>query len=170
MLGAKEDFDSIRQQVNIEAVANILMKKQGRAFLYPGERTGSVYVYSKTNTFYDFGRAVGGDGIRLWSHVKGCDSWTALKEITEVFGLNMPDRKDAALIKQQEQARQARLKAEQTEKRRWRAEVERLKTESAFYRAIIDSPHTQPLSWTWCAAKNRLTATTGRLDLLTGIY
>lgn len=120
MLGTKEDFELIRQQVNIEAVAGMLMRRQGRAYIYPGERTGSVYIYPKTNTFYDFGRAVGGDVIRLWSHIKGCNSWTALKEITETFGLNLPDRKDPALIKQQEQARQVRLKAEQAEKRRWR--------------------------------------------------
>lgn len=80
MLGTKEDFELIRQQVNIEAVAGMLMRRQGRAYIYPGERTGSVYIYPKTNTFYDFGRAVGGDVIRLWSHIKGCNSWTALKE------------------------------------------------------------------------------------------
>lgn len=30
MLGTKEDFELIRQQINIEAVANHLMKKQGK--------------------------------------------------------------------------------------------------------------------------------------------
>lgn len=76
MLGTKEDFELIRQQVNIEAVAGMLMRRQGRAYIYPGERNGSVYIYPKTNTFYDFGRAVGGDVIRLWSHIKGCNSWS----------------------------------------------------------------------------------------------
>ena len=88
MLGTKEDFELIRQQVNIEAVADMLMRKQGRAYIYPGERTGSVYIYPKTNTFYDFGRAVGGDVIRLWSHIKGCNSWTALKEMIAVGSRN----------------------------------------------------------------------------------
>lgn len=157
MLGTKEDFELIRQQVNIEAVADMLMRKQGRAYIYPGERTGSVYIYPKTNTFYDFGRAVGGDVIRLWSHIKGCNSWTALKEITETFGLNMPDRKDPALIKQQEQARQVRLKAEQAEKRRWRLQVEALQRECEFYQDILDSGHCEPLSWLWCICRNRLT-------------
>lgn len=70
--------------MNIEAVADMLMRRQGRAYIYPGERTGSVYIYPKTNTFYDFGRAVGGDVIRLWSHIKGCNSWTALKEMGDL--------------------------------------------------------------------------------------
>ena len=170
MLGTKEDFELIRQQVNIEAVADMLMRRQGRAYIYPGERTGSVCIYPKTNTFYDFGRGVGGDCIKLWSHVKNCDSWTALKEAREAFGLNTPDRKNSRdLIRQQEQARQKQQQAEKDAKRRWRLQVEALQGECELYQGILDSGHCEPLSWLWCICRNKLTTAEGQLDLLCGI-
>lgn len=78
MLGTKEDFELIRQQINIEAVANHLMKKQGKNYIFPSEKSASVRIYPETQSFYDFGRCTGGDVIRLWSHVRDVDSWTAL--------------------------------------------------------------------------------------------
>lgn len=171
MRGAREDFETIKQQISIEQVADYLMQRQGKNYIYPGEKSASVRLYQNTQSFYDFGRACGGDEIRLWSHVRGVDSWTALKQIRECFGLNTPDKAHSRdLIRKQEEARRRQVEAKKAEKRRWVREAERLKTESAFYRAILDSPQTQPLSWTWCTARNSLTATTGQLDLLCGIY
>lgn len=127
MLGTKEDFELIRQQINIEAVANHLMKKQGKNYIFPSEKSASVRIYPETQSFYDFGRCTGGDVIRLWSHVRDVDSWTALCQIREIFGLNTPDRKNSRdLIRQQEQARQKQQQAEKAEKRRWRLQVEAL--------------------------------------------
>lgn len=83
MLGTKEDFELIRQQINIEAVANHLMKKQGKNYIFPSEKSASVRIYPETQSFYDFGRCTGGDVIRLWSHVRDVDSWTALCQIRE---------------------------------------------------------------------------------------
>lgn len=74
MLGTKEDFELIRQQINIEAVANHLMKKQGKNYIFPSEKSASVRIYPETQSFYDFGRCTGGDVIRLWSHVRDVDS------------------------------------------------------------------------------------------------
>lgn len=74
MLGTKEDFELIRQQINIETVADYLMQKQGRMYIYPGEKTASIRIYPETRSFYDFGRCTGGDVIRLWSHVRDVDS------------------------------------------------------------------------------------------------
>lgn len=65
MLGTKEDFELIRQQINIEAVANHLMKKQGKNYIFPSEKSASVRIYPETQSFYDFGRCTGGDVIRL---------------------------------------------------------------------------------------------------------
>lgn len=84
MLGTKEDFELIRQQINIEAVANHLMKKQGKNYIFPSEKSASVRIYPETQSFYDFGRCTGGDVIRLWSHVRDVDSWTALCQIREI--------------------------------------------------------------------------------------
>ena len=113
MLGTREDFDLIRQQISIEAAASYLLKKQGRMYIYPGEKPASIRIYAETQSFYYFGRCTGGDVIRLWSHVRDVDSWTALCQIREIFGLNAPDRKNSRdLIRQQEQARQKQQQAE----------------------------------------------------------
>lgn len=170
MLGTKEDFELIRQQINIETVADCLMQKQGRMYIYPGEKTASIRIYPETQSFYDYGRARGGDVVRLWSHVQKVDSWTALQQIRETFGLNMPDRKNSRdLIRQQEQIRQKQQQAEKDEKRRWRRQVEALQGECELYQGILDSGHCEPLSWLWCICQNRLTTAEGQLDLMCGI-
>lgn len=167
----KQDFEVIKEQIGIETIADHLLEKDGRLYKFPGERTGSIRIYPATQSFYDFGRSTGGDLIRLWSHIKDCDSWTALCQIRETFGLNMPNRKQSrAMIAQQEQARKAAEEAKKQAKRRWRIEVDRLKAESSFYQAILEGEHCKPLSWTWCTCQNRLTVAQGRLDLLCGIY
>ena len=143
------------------------MQKQGKNYIFPSEKTGSVHIYPATQSFYDFGRGCGGDVIRLWSHVRGCDSWTALKEIRSTFGLSAPNKQHSrAMIEQQEQARKAAEEAKKQEKRRWRMKVETLKAESSFYQAILEGEHCKPLSWLWCTCKNRLTTVEGKLDLL----
>ena len=99
--GTREDFEQIKQQIEIETIANHLLEKQGHLYKFPGERTASIRVYSTTQSFYDFGRGCGGDVIRLWSHVRGVDSWTALKQIRECFGLNTPNKQySRAMIEQ----------------------------------------------------------------------
>ena len=139
-------------------------------YRFPGERTASIRIYPATQSFYDFGRGIGGDAIRLWSHVRGVDSWTALKQIRECFGLNTPDRQHSrAMIEQQERARKAAEEAKKQKKRRWVMEVDTLKAESSFYRAVLESEHCRPLSWTWCICQDRLTANEIQLDLLCGI-
>ena len=52
-------------------------------YIYPGEKTASIRIYAETQSFYDFGRCTGGDVIRLWSHVRDVDSWTALLDEVE---------------------------------------------------------------------------------------
>lgn len=170
MLGTREDFEEAKKQVNIKAVADYLMQKQGKNYIFPGEKTGSIKLYPESSSFYDFGRACGGDCIRLWSHVRGVDSWTALRQIRETFGLNAPDRKNSRnLIQQQEQAHKQQIEAEKDAKRCWRLQVEALQGECELYQGILDSGHCEPLSWLWCICRNRLTTAEGQLDLLCGI-
>lgn len=166
----REDFEQIRQQISIETVADHLLQKRGRMYIFPGERTGSIKLYPENNSFYDFGRGVGGDSIKLWSYIQNCDNWTALQEIKKTFGLDMPaNQYDRNLIKQQELARQQQKAAEKAAKRAWVRQVDQLKAQCKLYQAILDSPHCEPLSWQWCVAKNALTATSGRADMLCGI-
>ena len=166
--GTREDFEAVAQQVSIESVAKYLgLQKDGKLYKYPNERTGSVKLYPESNSFFDFGRSIGGDSVKLWSHVQGCDSWTALKEIRAAFGLSVPDKQHSRdLIRKQEEARQRQLEAKKAEKRRWVREVDILKSECQLYQAILDSEHCKPLSWTWCTCNNRLTTVEGKLDLL----
>lgn len=146
------------------------MKKQGKNYIFPSEKTASIRIYPATQSFYDFGRAIGGDSVKLWSHVRGCDSWTALKEIRLTFGLSAPNRACSRdLIRKQEEARRQRIDAEKEAKREWVQEVDQLKAECELYQAILDSGHFEPLSWAWCLCKNWLLAN-GKLDLLCEIY
>lgn len=170
--GTREDFETISRQIGVESVAKYLgLQKDGKLYKYPNERTGSVKLYSESNSFFDFGRSIGGDSVKLWSHVRGCDSWTALKEIRSAFGLSVPDKQHSRdLIRKQEEARRQQIEAKKKEKRRWRMEVDTLKSECQLYLAILDSEHCKPLSWTWCTCQNRLTAARGMLDLSCGIY
>lgn len=147
------------------------MKKQGKNYIFPGEKTASIHIYSTTQSFYDFGRCVGGDVIRLWSHVKGIDSWTALNEIRKIFDLKSPDKaRNQAMIGQQEQARRQQLEAKKQKQEQWVKEVDRLKAESELLSEILSSGHFEPLSWLWCLCKDRLTTVEGFLDLLCGIF
>lgn len=146
------------------------MQKQGKNYIYPGERTASIKIYPESNSFFDFGRSVGGDCIKLWSHVKGCDSWTALNEVRETFGLNAPDKQHSRdAIKAAERARKRQVDAKKQKQEEWVKEVDALKAKCELYQAILDSGHFEPLSWAWCLCKNWLTLTNGKLDLLCGI-
>ena len=88
-------------------------------------------LYQNTQSFYDFGRACGGDEIRLWSHVRGVDSWTALKQIRECFGLNTPDKQHSRdLIRKQEEARRRQQEAKKQKQERWIRQVDKLKAEA----------------------------------------
>lgn len=166
----REDFEQIRRQISIETIAGYLLRKQGRMYIYPGERTGSIKLYPASNTFYDFGRGCGGDSVKLWSHIKGCDSWMALREIKEVFGLDTPDKQYSRdLIRQQEQARKQQIETEKKAKRRWVRQIEELKAECSLYQVILDSGHCEPYSWLWCTAVNGLTSASGKADMLCGI-
>lgn len=87
-----------------------------------------------------------------------------------MFGLNTPNRANSQqLIRQQELARKQQKAAEKAAKRAWVRQVDELKQQCSFYRAILNSEHCEPLSWQWCVAKNALTAASGRLDLLCGV-
>ena len=154
----QENFENIRSQVDIENIAIHLMGRPERGmFKYPDEKTASLKIYPKTQSFYDFGRNTGGDCIRLWSHVRGCDNWTSLQEICALYGistdLNTADGKSiAGRIKAQEMAQKERRQAE---KRKWEQcvkEVERLQEWRKLCQNLLDSGHLPPFCdvRSWC--------------------
>lgn len=154
----KENFEKIKEQVRIEDLAQYLLGCPVHGmYRYPGERTPSIKMYPATNSFYDFGRGAGGDCVRLWSHVKGCDSWTALREIASVFGvstvLNEIDRKNiVAKIKAQETAKRAQEQAKRRKRKQWLKEVERLQEWRQLCQNLLDSGHLPPFCdvRSWC--------------------
>ena len=172
----KEDFEKVKEQVRIKNVAQHLLGQPIRdMYRYPGEQTPSIKAYPETNSFYDFGRATGGDAVRLWSHIKGCDNWTALQELSAVFGvsmvLNETDKKSITeQIKTQEKAQRARKQAEKRKRKQWIAQVDKLHEELELYDNLLNSSHIHPLSWiwTWCMIEKQQVEY--KLDCLCGVY
>lgn len=172
----QENFENIRSQVDIENIAIHLMGRPERGmFKYPDEKTASLKIYPKTQSFYDFGRNTGGDCIRLWSHVRGCDNWTSLQEICALYGistdLNTADGKSiAGRIKAQETARKEREQAEKRKQRQWIAQVNKLHEELELYDNLLSSPHILPMSWIWTWCVNGKQMTEHQLDCLCKVY
>lgn len=166
----REDFETAKKQIDIQTVADYLIQKQGKNYVFPGEKTASLKIYPLTQSFYDFGRACGGDEIRLWSHVRGVDSWTALQEIKQTFGLNAPDKAHSReAIRRQELARRRQQEAKKQKQERWVRQVDELKAEAELLSEILRSAHCKPLSWLWCVCQNRLTTVNIQLDLTCNI-
>lgn len=172
----KENFEIIKAQVDIKNLAVYLLGGPERGmFKYPGEKTASIKIYSQTNSFFDFGRGVGGDCIKLWSHIRHCDSWTALQEVAIVFGISTTlteaDKENIiAKIKAQETAQKERRRAEKRNRQRWAAQVDKLHEELELYDSLLNSLHISPMSWIWTWCMNGKQMAEYRLDCLCGIY
>jgi len=169
----REDFEILKTHVRIEDIAFFLLGDPIREmYRYPGERTASVRIYPRTQSFYDFGRGVGGDAIRLWSHVRNCDSWTSLQQIKAMFGFeDTPNNENIRQrIKAQEEKREAVKQDEKRRKKAWLEEVNRLKKEVEMYDNLLRSPRLKPFSDVrgWCINGKQFAEY--KLDLLCGIY
>lgn len=171
----KENFETIKVQVCIESVAKYLLGQPVHGlYRFPGERTPSIKLYPKTQSFYDFGRNTGGDCIRLWSHIKGCDSWTALREICALYGistaLNETDKENIdAKIKRQEKAQKEREQAEKRKRKQWVKEVERLQEWRKLCQDLLDSGHLPPFCDVrgWCYSEIQIAD--HKLNVLCGV-
>ncbi len=167
----KEDFELVKQKIRIEDIGNYLLGEpiQGM-YRFPQERTASIKIYPKTQSFFDYGRGIGGDAIKLWSHVCQVDSWAALSEIKALYGISdTPDRENIRQkIQHQEQERQVVKRIEERRKEQWRDKVNALKSELTIYENLLASEHIPPLSWVWCECKNRSQLLNYKLDCLCG--
>ena len=91
MRGAREDFETVSRQIDIETVADYLLKKQGHLYKFPGEKTASIKIYPESASFYDFGRGIGGDCIKLSSLARAKTKLKQEKKLagkSEGFGQN----------------------------------------------------------------------------------
>ena len=171
----KENFEIIKAQVCIESVAKYLLGQPVHGlYRFPGERTPSIKIYKETGSFFDFGRAKGGDAVALWAHVCNCDNWTALRELSAVFGistaLNETDKENiVAKIKRQEKAQKEREQAEKRKRKQWVMQVDRLHEELELYDNLLNSPHIPPLSWVWTWCMNGKQLAEYKLDYLCGV-
>ncbi len=167
----QRDFQLIRDTVPIEAAARHLMGDPiKKMYRYPGEKTASIKLYPGTRSFHDFGRNVGGDCIRLWSHVRQVDSGQAIQEICEEFGITLdrPDRtKIAESIRKQEQERKQREEEKKRQRKMWLLAVERVKFELQAVENILETA--APLSNEWCFCIDRKQRVEYLLDYLCGI-
>ena len=84
------NLQEIKDFVSISAVADYVgLEEEYGKRKFPGERTASIELYPNTQTFYDFGRAVGGDIFDLLSHIKGIGFKEALDEIVDFFKIEV---------------------------------------------------------------------------------
>ena len=171
----KKNFEIIKAQVCIESVAKYLLGQPVHGlYRFPGERTPSIKIYKETGSFFDFGRAKGGDAVALWAHVCNCDNWTALRELSAVFGistaLNETDKENiVAKIKRQEKAQKEREQAEKRKRKQWVMQVDRLHEELELYDNLLNSPHIPPLSWVWTWCMNGKQLVEHKLNHLCGV-
>lgn len=134
------------------------------------DRTRSLKLYEKTNSFCDFANGnAGGDIIKFVSYVKNVNNWEALQLLCEFYGLSDNRKPDRACIRQQEAQRQREKAQKELQKKLWLAEVDRLKGQTELYEKILDSPHIKPLSDIWCYCKNQKQLAEYQLDVLCGV-
>lgn len=172
----KENFENLKTQVNIADVATYLLGQSDRGmYRFPGEHTASLKIYPETNSFYDFGRGIGGDVVRLWSHVRGVDNWTALKQMSAQYGispdLNEVDRKNIVeQIRKQEREQEERKRIDRRAKRLWCRKIDELQEKIKLCDFLLNSSHIFPLSDIWCWAVNDKQIAEYRMDALVEEY
>lgn len=143
----------LKQQIQIKDIAEHLLGRPVRGmYRYPGEKTPSVKIYPETRSFYDFGRAFGGDSLDLWMHVRQCDLPEALHEIKDLYGIEDDSAPDRAWIEKKRKAQEIARQEKARKQRIWREEVERLQEQIRVCNTLLESAHVPPMSdvWGWC--------------------
>lgn len=169
----KKDFKQIREKVEILDVAHYLMKqgKRPTLFYYPDERTASIKIYSNIQSFYDFGRAIGGDCIKLYSHVKKCNSWIAIQELRKLY--NVEKEPDKEGVREKIQQREAELKKQQQREQEfkvaWRKEVEFLKWWEEICKKTLEEKRFPPFSESQASLVAELQKVSYKLDVLCAV-
>lgn len=176
----REDFIETENDLKKFGILRICedtyMKPNNRLFVKSPvgvDKTPSLRLYPKTDSFYDYSTNTGGGIIRFFAYVKGVDNWTALKELRVLYGLSgisMQDKKNIRQrIMQQEKEREALRRAEYEHKKQQVKQIDRLKTQVCLYGRLLTSKHLPPFCEIrrWCVDRKLLVE--HRLDTLCGL-
>ena len=163
----RSDFLEVSKKARIEDVASLLLGKPspGGFYRFPGEKTPSIKIFPKTNSFYDYGRASGGDVPALLAHIKGVSQWQALQEIKRLYGLeNEPDK---ATSTRQTGSDVAKIALQQAAFREaLNAEIDSLKRRLTLYTEALKRRENEPFSNVWCLLLEAIQSTACKLDIL----
>jgi DNA primase len=84
-------IDQIKSSLNILELARKLgLKVTNGNFvhsIYKSERTPSLKLYEKTNSYFDFSTHVGGDLIKFWADARKISNGEAIKELGQMLNL-----------------------------------------------------------------------------------
>ena len=173
----RSDFLEVRNKVRIEDVAAALLGKPspGGFYRFPGEKSASIKIYPKTNSFCDYGRYCGGDCVALFAHIKGVSQWQALQEIKRLYDLeNEPDRatstrqtrSDIAKFAMQQRQQQEEAARQQAFRKALNAEVASLRIRLTLYTEALERRENQPFSNVWCLLVKARQTVEYKLDIL----
>ncbi len=175
----EEDFKNKISRLNtigiIQVCSEFYERPDRRGFVHSPvtkDKTRSMKLYEKTNSYYDFAGGKGGDIVSLVSYAQKIDNWQALKMLCDFYGLSGKEENRRDIKKQirsQEEQRRKEKEQKALKQRLWLAKVDGLKTEIAIYETLLQSSHVEPLSDIWCYCKNQKQLLEYRLDLLCGL-
>lgn len=85
-------IEEIKNRIRIIDLANSYgMKPDKNGFIksiYKEEKTPSLKIYEKTNTFYDFSTQRGGDVINFYADLKRISVRDAINELSQASGIS----------------------------------------------------------------------------------
>lgn len=135
------------------------------------DRTPSLKLYSKSDTFYDFAAAKGGDIIAFVAYTGGMDNWTALHTLSGFYDIsisdNHPNRRD--VIKQRLAEERKKKEREAAIRNAYLTQIDNLKRQEHLYRSALQNPQIEPYSDLWTDMINSLQPITYKLDVLLAV-
>ena len=134
-----------------------------------GEKTPSLRLYPKTDSFYDFAAGTGGDGIRLLSYVRHISDHEAAELLCDYYRLDIRQQDDDTSRRiRQERERKALIK-----ERRNRefhdalfCLISDLKNRTEKYTEMLQNPQIKPFDSLWCFLIQEIEAAEYKLDIL----
>ena len=117
---------------------NIPINKWNKALcVFHNEKTPSLTIYPKSNSFYCFGCGIGGSVIDLVQRLYSLEPLEAAKKLDNDFGLNLCGRKLTEAEKTKYEAFERKREAEQAYKQ-WQTEyMSYLSSNISLYRELI---------------------------------
>jgi len=84
-------IQQIKERYNIQSLVSHLGLSEKNGFLhsiYKEDKTPSMKIFPKTNSFYDYSSSVGGDIVKFYQDYCRCDVKTAIKELCKLAGID----------------------------------------------------------------------------------